>query len=361
MIKVLIVEDSAVVREFLVHILSCEPGIRVIGTANNGMEAVEAMQHMKPDVITMDIHMPKMNGLDATRRIMETHPTPIVIVSGSQNLKEMEITFKAMEAGALAVVSRPKGPGHPDYEATVKDLIQTVRLMSEVKVVKRWPQTKGGGPGTLSSMRGPGRRNPAEIAVVAMGASTGGPAVIQKILSGLSGNFPLPLLIVQHIARGFVLGFAEWLSRSSSFPVAVARDGETLLPGRAYVAPDGFDLGVNPGDRVYLRKAGFHAGPHPSVSYLFRSVLEVYGANAAGVLLTGMGKDGAAELRLMKERGALTIVQDEESSVVYGMPEEAIKLGAATYVLPPEMISRALMGLASSRFATSLPNDGGGR
>ena len=371
MIRVLIVEDSAVVREFLVHVLSSDPRIAVIGTAKDGEEALEAVKNTKPDVITMDIHMPRMNGLEATRRIMETHPVPIVIVSGSTNLKEVETTFKAIEAGALAVISRPEGIGHPGYEATVKDLIQTVKLMSEVKVVKRWPKTtmktsspikeqgsenEGRGTrdeGRISSITLVSETNGrpsslgggSSIAVVAMGASTGGPIVLQMILSGLPKDYPVPLLIVQHIAPGFGLGFAEWLARSSGFPVGVATDGQSLLPGHAYVAPDRFDMGVKAGNRIQLRRAESEKGLHPSVSYLFRSISEVYGRNAAGVLLTGMGADGAKELRLMKESGALTIVQDEESSVVYGMPEEAIKLGAATYVLSPDKITALLADL----------------
>jgi len=346
MIKVLIVEDTHVVREFLVHVLSSDPGIEVVGTAKDGAEALEAVKQTKPDVITMDIHMPKMNGLEATRRIMETRPTPIVIVSGSQNLKEMQTTFKAIEAGALAVFPRPEGVGHPGYEATVKELIQTLKLMSEVKVVKRWPRAKEATPSPVKEQIGKSRP---DIEVVAMGASTGGPVVLQKILSGLSKDFPYPLLIVQHIAPGFIAGFVEWLLRSSFFPAEVAQDGQPLLPGRAYFAPDGFDLGVKPGNRVHLRKVESNAGPHPSVSYLFRSVSEVYGANAVGVLLTGMGTDGARELGWMKERGAITIAQDADSSVIFGMPGEAVRLGAVTYVLSPEMISLTLRGLAGYR------------
>ncbi len=356
MIKALIVEDSHVVREFLADILSSDPGIEVIGTAKDGVEAVEAVKHINPNVITMDIHMPKMNGLEATRRIMETKPTPIVIVSGSQNLKEVETTFQAIEAGALAVFPRPKGVGHPEYEATVKDLIQTVKLMSEVKVVKRWPRENGG---ISSPVKEAVRETREKIAVVAIGASTGGPVVLQRILSGLSKDFPFPLLIVQHIAPDFVRGFVEWLCRSSLFPVELAVDGQSLLPGRAYVAPGGFDMGVKPGNRVHLRKAELDWGPHPSISYLFRSVSEVYGANTAAVLLTGMGTDGAKELRLIKERGGITIVQDEQSCVVYGMPAEAVKLGAAIYVLSPEMISPALIGFANYR-PVSLPKTSGG-
>lgn len=351
MIKVLVVEDSPVVRDFLVYILSSDPEIQVIGTANNGEEAIEFVSHKKPDVITMDINMPKMNGMDATRRIMETNPMPIVIVSGSWNVKEVETTFRAMEAGALAVVQRPRGIGHPDHEATAKELITTVKLMSEVKVVRRWPHyrrdivAKAAPPPTEVNIQ----QLTAEIKIVAVGASTGGPVVLQTILSGLPKDFPVPLLIVQHMASGFVKGMVDWIGQSSGFPAHVASEGEYILPGHAYVAPDGAHMGVEAGNRIALSKDNPDDGLRPSVAYLFRSVANVYGRNAVGVLLTGMGKDGAEELKLMKDKGAITIVQDENSSVIFGMPKVAIERDAATYVLPPDRIAAALTSLTNKK------------
>jgi two-component system chemotaxis response regulator CheB len=346
-IRVLVVEDSPVAQEFLVHILNSDPEIQVIGTANDGEEAVEAAKHKKPDVITMDINMPKMNGLDATRRIMETHPVPIVIVSASQNIKEVENTFRAMEAGALACVSKPAGMGHPDFEKTTKELIQTVKLMSEVKVVKRWPHYRQvtAAPSIPAPAAVDIERIPAEIRIVAIGASTGGPPVLQTILSGLSKDFSVPILIVQHMAKGFTKGLIEWLAQSTGFPVHVAADGEYLLPGHAYIAPDGLHMKVGAGNRIALSKDEPEEGLRPSASYLFRSVSNVFGKNAVGVLLTGMGKDGAEELRLMKEKGAITIAQDKGSSVIFGMPGEAVKLDGATYVLSPDKIVKALKSL----------------
>jgi two-component system, chemotaxis family, protein-glutamate methylesterase/glutaminase len=344
MIKVLVVEDSAVVREFLVHLLGSDPDIQVIGTASNGEEALAAVQHKKPDVITMDIHMPKIDGFEATRRIMETRPTPIVIVSGSSSLQEVATTFRAIEAGALAAVSRPQGIGHPRHETSAKEMVQTVKLMSEVKVVRRWPRLNST-PVVLPTPQMQVRRAPAEIQVVAIGASTGGPLVLQAILSGLPKDLPVPVLIVQHMAPGFVQGFAEWLAQSSGFPVHIPTDGEYPLPGHAYVAPDGVHMGVGTGGRVILSADEPESGLRPSVSHLFRCVAQVFGRQAVGILLTGMGRDGAEELKLMKDGGAVTIAQDKESSVVHGMPGEAIKLDAATYVLPVEKIAAALTGL----------------
>jgi two-component system chemotaxis response regulator CheB len=348
MINVLIVEDSPVVREFLIHIISSDPELHVIGTAHNGEEAVEAARFKKPDVITMDIHMPKMNGFDATRRIMETHPAPIIIVSGSSTFEEIATTFRAMEAGALAVVARPQGIGHPEYETTAKELIETVKLMSEVKVIRRWSKART----ELTVPLVPKMEvmiPPTEIRVVAIGASTGGPMVLQTILSRLPKNFLAPVLVVQHMASGFIHGFAEWLGQTSQLPVHVAANGEYILPGHAYVAPDGFQMGVEMRGRIALSQDEPENGLRPSVSYLFRSVARVFGQNAVGVLLTGMGKDGAEELKLMRQKGAVTIAQDEESSVVHGMPGEAIKLDATTYVLSPDKISEALISLVNKK------------
>jgi two-component system chemotaxis response regulator CheB len=343
-IEVLIVEDSPVAREILTYVLTSDPAIRVVGTANNGVEALETVRQKKPDVITMDIHMPMMDGFEATRRIMETFPTPIVIVSGSSGGKEVASTFRAIEAGALAVVRRPPGVNHEEFEAAAKELILTVKLMSEVKVVKLIPQPFqariAARPKTLTPLL-----KTAGIQAVAIGASTGGPPVLNKILSGLPQGFPLPVLIVQHIAQGFTEGFAEWISNASGFPVRVAAHGERLAPRHGYVAPDGLHLGLDSGPRIVLSSLAPENGLRPSVSYLFRSVAQVLGPAAVGVLLTGMGRDGAGELKTLKDMGAITIVQDEDSSVVHGMPGEAIKLGAATYVLSPEGITTMLASL----------------
>lgn len=352
MIKVLIAEDSPVVREFLVYIFGTDPDIRVVGTASDGEQAIEAVKRYRPDVITMDIHMPKMDGLEATRRIMETDPVPIVIVSGSTDPHENTTTFRAMEAGALAVLHRPAGISHPDHEATARELVQTVKLMSEVKMVRRWPQTRREPvlPPSAQVLAGkpavvPGKA-PAKTRVVAIGASTGGPPVLHTILAMLPKDFPLPILIVQHMASGFTASFAEWLAQSSGLPVQVAMHGEFMLSGHVYVAPDECQMKVEYGGKIALTKDAPENGLRPSVSYLFRSLAAVYGGEAAAGLLTGMGRDGAEELRLLKEKGAITFAQDKESSVVHGMPGEAIKLDAATFILAPDKIAAVLAGLA---------------
>jgi len=346
LIKVLVVEDSAVVREFLVHILGADPDLQVIGTACDGESAIEAVQRLQPDVITMDIHMPKMDGLQATRRIMEVHPVPIVIVSGSSDPHDVAMTFRATEAGAVAALRRPSGIGHPQYEATAKELVQTVKLMSEVKVVRRWQRRETAVAQPLETLS---KLKSAKVGVVALGASNGGPPALQTILAGLPGDFPAPVLIVQHMASGFVHGFAEWLGQSSALPVQLASHGETILPGRVYVAPDEFQMKIERGGIIALSKDAPESGLRPSVSYLFRSLVDAYGGEAVAVLLTGMGRDGAEELKALRERGAVTIAQDKDSSVVHGMPGEAIKLDAAQLILPPEKIAPLLVGLVNGK------------
>jgi len=347
LIKVLVVENSPVVREFLVHVLSADPSICVVGTVNDGEQALDAVRRWRPDVITMDIHMPKLNGLEATRRIMETDPTPIVIVSGSRDPQEVNTTFLAVEAGALAVLNRPAGVGHPDHQATARELVQTVKLMSEVKVVRRWPRARREAavprPAAISLAR-----ELANIRVVAIGASTGGPPALSTLLAALPKDLPAPILLVQHMASGFIHGFADWLAQSSGLPIHVATHGEHILPGHVYIAPDEYQMKMEYGDKVALTKDPPENGLRPSVSYLFRSIVEVYGRDAVAGLLTGMGRDGAEELRLLKDKGAVTFVQDKDSSIVHGMPGEAIRLDAAMFVLPPGKIAALLASLANN-------------
>lgn len=348
MIRVLVVEDSPVARELLTHILHSDDAIQVIGSAENGRKAVEFMSRNKPDLITMDIHMPEMDGFEATRIIMETNPVPIVIVTGSCDAGELETSFRAIEAGALTVLQKPLGMGDPDHEKNARNLIATVKLMSEIKVVRRWTQTPQRRPPLHREPLvhlGPEDR-PRRVELVAMGASAGGPSVIERILAGLPREFPSPILIVQHMAEGFIQGFAEWLGKTSPLPVQVPFHGSRAQPGHVYIAPDGHQMRMEAAGRISCTADCPENGIRPSVSYLFRWAAEVFGRNSVGVLLTGMGRDGALELRMMREKGAVTIAQDEESSAVFGMPGEAVRLEAATYVLPPDKISMLLTKIA---------------
>jgi two-component system chemotaxis response regulator CheB len=333
-IRVLVVDDSPTARELLIYILNSDPAIEVVGMAEDGEAAVLAAVRLKPDVITMDIHMPRMDGFLATRRIMESHPTRILIVSATMPLHPTAMNFRALEAGALTVLARPLGPGAPDFTKLARELTDTVKMLAEVNVVRRWKQAPRH-PDALRAV--PAKQN--AIRLVAIGASTGGPQALRIILSQLPKDFAVPIAIVQHIGNGFGAGFAEWLGKASGYPTRLAQHGEQMQAGRAYVAPDGLQMQVTAADTVALRADPPEHNLRPSVAALFRSVAAAYAGQALGVLLTGMGRDGAEELLQMKLAGATTLVQDAESCIVNGMPGEAVKLGAASYVLTPEDIA----------------------
>ncbi len=346
--RVLVVEDSPVVQTLWVQLLQSDPRFDVVGRANNGEEAIALAATCRPDVILMDVYMPKMDGIEATRRIMESQPVPIVVASATRDSQEVPLAFRAMEAGALAFVDKSARVGTPQFEEQARQLKQMLKLMSEIKVVRRWNRAPPASPGAAPTVPTAGAA-PRGVKLVAIGASTGGPPVLQTILARLPRGFALPLLIVQHITPGFLNGLGDWLTQTTSIPTHIAAQGQEPLPGHAYLAPDDFHMGLQPNGRIALDKSEREYGLRPSVGHLFRSVAEVLGAKAVGVLLTGMGKDGAAELRLLKQRGALTLVQDRDTSVVHGMPGEAVAIGAASYVLSPDKIADALGNLAPSK------------
>lgn len=340
MIRVLVVEDSAVAREYLVYLLSQDPALKVVGTAKNGLEGVEEAERLKPNVILMDVHMPRMNGFEATQEIMKRCPTPIVMVSASISKDEVTLSFEALKAGAVMLVDKPAGPDHPEYLETSRRLVETVKLMAEVKIVRRWPRRErpvAPPPASAEAKQ--------KIRLVAIGASTGGPQILADLLGELPANLAAPILIVQHIALGFTAGLAAWLDHGTQLRVKLAEAGEAVQPATVYVAPNRFQMGITKDGRIHLRGEPMGNGFCPSASYLFESVAEGYGRSAIGILLTGMGHDGAAGLKQLREAGGITVAQDQESSVIFGMPQEAIRLGAAEYVLSPEQIARLIRTL----------------
>jgi two-component system chemotaxis response regulator CheB len=349
-IRVLISEDSPTSRDLLVHIFSSDPDMRVVGTAGDGEEALEAVRRCRPDLVMMDVHMPKMDGFEATRRIMTTTPVPIVIISETL-VDQVAAMFRASEAGALAFTRHPPHVNHPEYAAAAADLLQLARLMAEVRVVRRWSKPGEAKPPGRIAMPAPGVR-PADIGIIAIGASTGGPIVLQGILTALAPVLRVPVVVTQHMAEGFIEGFAEWLGQTCGLHVHVATGGEPMLPGHVYLAPEQRHLALQGRGRIRLVQGPAEHGQCPSISFMFRSVAEAYGPDSAGVLLTGMGRDGADGLKVMKESGAVTCAQDEASSVVHGMPGEAVRLDAASHVLEPEAIAALLAKLIEARGRT---------
>ena len=342
MIRVLIVDDSLTLREYLKEIFIMDGRFQVIGEARDGHEAIKKVKILNPDVVTMDIQMPGMDGYEATRRIMEEHPVPIVIVSAAWIPEEVESTFKAMKVGAVAGVRKPEGVTSLNFKNDVRDMLNTIKLMSEVKVIRRRPQSDPYKKAIATSSTTDTKVSKSNYEILAIGASTGGPPVLQSIFANLSPSISTPIIVVQHITSGFTSGLVDWLDKTTSLSIHIATEKQQLLPGHVYFAPDNKHMGVHSNKTIFLTNEPPEHSIRPSVSFLFRSVCKSFGSKAIGVLLTGMGKDGAQELKEMRDRNAITIAQDQQTSTVFGMPGEAVRLDGARYVLSPDNIVRRL-------------------
>jgi two-component system chemotaxis response regulator CheB len=341
MIRVLVVDDSPTARALLVEILRSDPEIQVVGEAKDGQEGVELAARLRPSLVTMDVRMPRLDGFAATKEIMIASPTPIVIVTSSFDAREVEIAMQSLQAGALAVLRKPPGPGSPGFEEATAKLLGTVKAMAQVKVVRHWrptPRTPEAPRTTKAPSAPPPSVAQAFAKVVAIATSTGGPAALHRLLSRLPGDFPAPLLVVQHNAPGFMAGLVSWLDGSSELSVKVAEQGEPLRPGTAYLAPDDRHLGVTNQATVLLSGAPPVGGFRPSGTYLFESAARACGSSLVALILTGMGEDGVAGLRAVRQAGGQVIAQDETSSVVWGMPGAAVAAGLADSVLPLDAI-----------------------
>lgn len=339
-IDVFIVDDSRVSRDLLTHIIEKDPELRVVGVAEDGFSALRWLNIHTPDVITMDIQMPAINGFEVTRRIMETKPIPVVIITSTFTSSNADMAFHAMEAGALAILEKPTGYGESNYYLKEQEIINTIKIVADIKLIKK--RIIGKIVDTPVSFQLDD--NIQEIKAIAIGASLGGPPAIAEILSRLPSSFPVPIFIVQHIAAGFVDGFIKWLQERCQLPIKLAANNENALPGYVYIAPDKYHMEVTKENSILLDSFSSQ-NPQPSVGRLFRSMANAYGPHCVGVILTGMGRDGAQDLLLMKQRGAYTIAQDEQSCVMFGMPREAIEIGAVRKVLSLDKIATALIYL----------------
>jgi two-component system, chemotaxis family, protein-glutamate methylesterase/glutaminase len=353
-LRVLIAEDSLTVRRRLVEIVASDPEIELVGEASDGKQAIEICRMSRPDIITMDMMMPMMSGLAATEYIMAHCPTPILMVSASTNRGELFKIYEALAAGAVDVLEKPLD-SEPD-EVWARRFLATLKIVSRIRVITH-PRAR------LSSLQRPELQMPLPqqtllrsgppCEVVAMGASTGGPGALVDVLRGLPAEFSLPVLIVLHMNEPFAAAFAEWLDGQTQRKVINPTDGMRVADGagRVMLAPGGCHLIVRDG-RLRLTLGPERHSCRPSVDVLFESVAAEYGAAAAACLLTGMGKDGALGLLKIREAGGTTIAQDERTSVVYGMPREAVKLGAAQMVFGIEEIGPRLAALQSRTMET---------
>jgi two-component system, chemotaxis family, protein-glutamate methylesterase/glutaminase len=356
-LRILVVDDSALMRRLLRDLLESDPMVRVVGEAANGQEALDQVVELRPDLITLDVRMPVMDGVETTRQMMAYHPTPILVLTASLNSYEIDITFEMLGAGALDVMEKPRLGDPAAIEEARRVLLRKVRLLSRVKVVTHLRGRRPRSPAAPSAeahrplptptprAAAPPRPSSAAISprfpVVVIGASTGGPRVVRQILADLPRDFPAAVLVVQHIAQGFSGGMADWLGTSVPLPVQLAQEGAALRPGLVLLAPDRFDLLVQPDATVHLSGLPLLL-QRPAVDIAMQSVAVTFGVVATGVLLTGMGRDGAIGMRAIQRAGGLTIAQDEASSTIFGMPRAAIELGAAALILAPAAIGPAL-------------------
>lgn len=345
-VRVLVVDDSSVVRDVLTAMLESDPEITVIGTASHGDEAVALTAELKPDLVTMDLKMPRMDGMEATERIMAFHPTPILIVSSYVDREGMYSHLDALAAGALDVVQKPTEVPNAAWQPLARTLIDKVKALSRVPVI-----THLQGRTKQRARRRPVAAGVEAVEVVGIGVSTGGPSVLKQILSALPPEFAVATLIVQHITEGFMQGLLEWLQPVCQVPLRIAADGEAVRAGEIVFAPEAAHLLVSSDRRLRLSDAAPINGHRPSADVLLKSLAAVYGRRAAGMVLTGMGTDGAVGLRDIRQAGGVTIAQTQDTCVVFGMPRAAIELGAAEHALSPAEIAESLLALHRQRVA----------
>lgn len=338
--RVLIVDDSPVLRLLLRSLMEDE-GFEV-REAESGEHALRLLEDYRPDIVTMDVHMPGMDGYETTARILERYALPVVVVTASADAYAAATAMHALEAGALAVLDKPLGPGEANFEERVEELLSTLRRMVQVKIVRRRRNPK-----TTAAMPSSSPLHFTTPSLVAISASAGGPVALKALLANLVAQ-PWPLLLAQHIASGFLGSFRDWLASICSLSVCIAEHGQALQPGALYLAPDGSHLGVGDGLRAQLQRSNGELYC-PSADHLFRSVAQRLGNGAIGIQLSGMGRDGAEGLAELCQRGALTIAQEPASAVIDAMPLAAIKLQAARQVLQPEGIAALLNAMAQRR------------
>jgi len=343
-IKVLIVDDSPTARELIRFVIENDPRLEIAGFAEDGKEAIEMIEKYDPDVVTMDLIMPRMDGFEATRQIMSSKPKPIIIISSKYNKGDVELGFKAIDAGALAILEKPKGLNDLNFLSAQRAINNTIRLMSEIKLITRRHISKQMLP--LASAN-PKHLVDNTIKAIGIGASLGGPPVIHDILACIPENLPVPIFLVQHITSGFCDGFCKWLQSITKLKVSFAIDEQWPQAGTVYIAPDDKHLEVLPTGQLHVSDAPKESGIRPSINRLFRSMAKTYQNACAAVILTGMGKDGAEGVYDLFQKKAAIIVQKPETCTADSMPKAALAASEHAFILPSDEIRAKLLDLLS--------------
>lgn len=346
-IRVLIVEDSAVVRSLLEMIVDSDPRLQVIASCSSGEEALRLIPELRPDVISMDVRLPGLDGLEITRRIMQEYPTPIVVVSSHLDHEELNIGFNALRAGALSVLDKPYGPGHQDADRQARALCTQLVIMSQVKVIRlgnRLNKPTAGTPTPAPARPEPQTSQGLEYEALGIVSSTGGPRALSILLNSLGPDFPIPVFLVQHITPSFTQGFIDWLNTTCPFKAVEATKGEIPEAGKIYLPPANQHLLYRFG-KLGLSDTEPVSYQRPSGTVLLKSMAAELGKRAIGAVLTGMGDDGAIGLLQLKQAGGYTLAEAESTAVVYGMPAVAARLNAATQILPIHDMGQHINGV----------------
>ena len=341
LIRVLVVDDSPLMCKILTNMMNCDPQILVVAVANNGKEAVDLVPPLKPDIITMDMDMPVMDGFEATKQIMAYHPTPILIVASTAFKAGMERVFKAISHGALDVIDKSELELVGNRKSG-EALIAKIKFLTGVRVMDR-PLVKSRNERSITDLKAP--RKDVSDKIVTIVASTGGPQALLEILKRFPEDFPCGIAIVQHITSGFLPGLVDWLTKECKIKVKIGEDSEEIQPGVAYIAPDNVHMRVENGGKIILLNEPSYKGHRPSGDILLESAAKAYGKGSVAAILTGMGRDGAMGMKAIKQFHGKTIAQDEKSCVIFGMPKVAIEMNVIDKVLPLGKIAEEIVSM----------------